>query len=202
MNRIINWLKNLRPLKVLTVFFAGTFLFFAQACNNPGIAAQPRQPSAQPPNAQKYDPSTKSYDLSAPYEQGINNFSDIDPRAKNSEKAAAVRAKALQENAQKNVAEKGIDSREQYARNYQQGTPLGERVKRLGEDMGSSSEQTRRDVTEGTQRGLENIQENTQNAASDLTKNIQRASEEAKKNVQRTAEDASEAVKRTFREAN
>lgn len=201
MNKVIAWLKNLRPLKVLTVFLAGTFLVLAQACNRPGVAAQPPQPSSQPPNAVRYDP-TKSYDLSTPYEGGMNNFSDVDPRAKAAEKAAKARAEDLIENARRNVEQKGIDSTEQYGRNYREGTPFGERVKNLGEDVGGSAEEVREGVTQGTQRGIENLQENTQNAAKNLTKSLQRGADDTKTNAQRAAEDAAEAVKRTFREAD
>jgi hypothetical protein len=185
MKKAMTWLKNIRPLKVLTVFLAGIFLFMAQACGAPGVATQPPQPGSQAPNIKRYDP-TKDYPLSSP-SGGMNNFSDVDPRAKD-EKAANDRAEALVKNAQKNIDQKSIDSREQYGRNFQQGTPLGERVKNLGEDVGSSADELRKDVVKGTQRGFENLKENTQNATQDLTKN-----------VQRTAEDAGDAVKRTVR---
>jgi hypothetical protein len=197
MKKVTNWLQNIRPVKILTVFLAGIFLFLAQACNNPGIAAQPPQPGSQPPNAERYDP-TKSYELNAP-EGGMNNFSDVDPRAKADEKAAIAKAKALRDNAQKNVDEKGIDSTEQYVRNYRGGTPFGERVKNLGEDIGGSAEEVREGVAKGTKRGIENIKENTQNAAENLTKNVQRGAEDAGKNIQRRGEDAADAVNRTVR---
>lgn len=198
MERVISWFQNIRPLKILTVFIAGLFLIFTQACNRPGVAAQPPQPGAQPPNVQRYDP-TKSYDINTRYEGGMNNFSDVDPRSKATEKAAKARAEALRENAQRNVEEKGIDSTEQYVRNYREGTPFGERVKRLGEDVGSSAEELRQGFTKGTQRGLENIQENAQNAAKDLSKNAQRAAEDAGKNLQRSAEDVSSGLTRSIR---
>jgi hypothetical protein len=196
MKRVFNWLKNIRPLKVLSVFLAGVFLILTQACNRPTIAGQPPQPSAQSPNTERYDP-TKDYNLNAP-EGGMNNFSDVDPRAKKFENAARNRAEELSENAQRNVEQKGIDSPEQYARNYRQGTPFDERVKNLGEDIGSSAAGTAKGVAKGTQRGLENIKENTGNAVSNLGKNVQRTSEDAAKNVQRRAEDAGDAVNRTF----
>ncbi len=79
MKKVMTWLKNIRPVRILTVFLAATFLLMTQACN-PGIAQQPPQPNAQPPNVERYDP-TKSYELNAP-EGGMNNFSDVDPRAK------------------------------------------------------------------------------------------------------------------------
>ncbi|MEH1792180.1 hypothetical protein [Nostoc sp.] len=199
MKKAMNWLKNIRPLKVLTVLLVGIFLFTAQACGAPGVASQPPQPGSQAPNTERYDP-TKDYPLSSPA-GGINNFSDVDPRARD-EKAANDKAEALVKNAQKNIEQKGIDSREQYGRNFQQGTPLGERVKKLGEDIGSSADEVREGLVKGTQRGFENLKGNTQNAAEDLTKNVQRGAEDAGKNVQRTAEDAGNAVKRTVKDVD
>ncbi len=190
MKTVITWLQNLRPFKVLTVFLAVTFLFLVQACNRPGIAAQPSQPAGQPPNVQRYDPSAQQYKIS-PREGGMNEFSDVDPRAKKAEEAANARAKDLIENAQKNVETKRIDSVEKYVRNYQEGTPLDQRVKNLGEDVNSSAEELREGVTKGTQKGIENLQENIQNAAKDLGKNIQR-----------TAEDTTDGLRRNVREAN
>ncbi|MBD6619084.1 hypothetical protein FNW02_25490 [Komarekiella sp. 'clone 1'] len=197
MKKISAWLNNIRPVKILTVFLAGIFIFLTQACGDPGIAKQPPQPDAQSPYTKRYDP-TKDYPLSAPA-GGMNNFSDVDPRARGTEKAANDKSEALSKNAQRNVEQKGIDSTEQYGRNFQKGTPLGERAKNLGEDVGSSAEELGEGVAKGTKRGIENIKENTQNAAKSLTKNAQRAGEDAGKNIQRTAEDASDAVNRTVR---
>jgi hypothetical protein len=196
MKKVTAWLQNFRPVKILGVFLAGIFLLLTQACN-PGIAAQPSQPGSQPPNAERYDP-TKSYNLNSP-KGGMNNFSDVDPRAKADEKAAEVKAKALRDNAQRNVDQKGIDSPGQYVENYRQGTPLGQRVKNLGEDIGSSAAEVGEGVAKGTKRGIENIKENTQNAGEGLKKNAQRAGEDTKTNIQRTAEDAADAVTRTLR---
>ncbi|WP_414530341.1 hypothetical protein [Nodularia chucula] len=223
MKRLMNWLNKIRPVKILTVCLAATFLLMIQACN-PGIAQQPPQPNAQSPNMEMYDP-TKSYPLNTP-EGGMNNFSDVDPRARADERAANARAAELAKNARKNVAQKGIDSSEQYIRNYQEGTPLDERVKRLGENIGGSAEElsegftkgTQRGVknlqeniggsaeelregfTKGTQRGVKNLQENTGRVAKDLSKNVQRGTEDATKSLQRQAEDAADAMKRTVRD--
>ncbi|MBW4615923.1 MAG: hypothetical protein KME21_22105 [Desmonostoc vinosum HA7617-LM4] len=195
MQRVIAWLKNIRPVKVLTVFLAGIFLFLTQACNRPNIAAQPPQPGAQVPNAERYDP-TKSYPLSSP-ERGMNNFSDVDPRSRTAEKAAQDKAEALVRNAQKNINQKGVNNPADYVENFRQGTPLGERVKRLGENVGGSADEVREGVVRGTQRGIENIKENTQ----DLTKNVQRGTEDVKRNAQRTVDDAGAKVNRTIRDA-
>ncbi|MDZ7957213.1 MAG: hypothetical protein RMY34_04810 [Aulosira sp. DedQUE10] len=196
MKKVTAWLQNFRPVKMLGVFLAGMFLLLTQACN-PGIAAQPSQPGSQPPNAERYD-TTKNYNLNSP-KGGINNFSDVDPRAKGDEKAAEAKAKALRDNAQRNVDEKSIDSPGQYVENFRQGTPLGQRVKNLGEDIGSSAAEVGEGVAKGAKRGIENIKENSQNAGEGLARNAQRVGEDAKTNVQRKAEDAADAVTRTLR---
>ncbi|MBD2414970.1 hypothetical protein FACHB389_34580 [Nostoc calcicola FACHB-389] len=184
MKKVGTWLKNIRPLKVLTVFLAGIFFFLTQACGAPGVATQPPQPRAQAPNVERYDP-TKDYPLSSP-SGGINNFSDVDPRAKD-EKAINDKADALVRNAQKNIEEKGVKNPAEAFRNLQK-TPVGEKLKDAGENIGSSVQEVGEGVAKGTQRGIENIKGNSQNAAEDVTKNVQRG-----------AEDAGDAVKRTVR---
>ncbi len=184
MKKVGTWLKNIRPLRILTVFLAGIFLFVTQACAAPGVATQPPQPRDQAPNVERYDP-TKDYPLSSP-SGGINNFSDVDPRAQD-EKAINDKADALVRNAQKNIEEKGVKNPAEAFQNLQK-TPVGDKLKGVGENLGSSVQEVGEGVAKGTQRGIENIKGNTQNAAEDVTKNVQRG-----------AEDAGDAVKRTVR---
>jgi flagellar biosynthesis/type III secretory pathway protein FliH len=199
MKSIISWLQNFRPIRIFMVFVAGIFLLLVQACDR-GIAALPPQPIEQPPNAQRYDP-TKDYPIS-PFQGGMNNFSDVDPRAKAVERTARERADALVRNAERNITEKGVTSPEELIRNYQEGAPFQERTRKLGENVGRSTEEVQEGVTEGTKRGTENLQENIGNAAQDFTKSLQRGAEDTGKNVQHTAEDAAAAVNRTLREAD
>ena len=167
MKKVITWLKNVRPLRIATVFVLGFFLLFTQSCSK-GIAAQPPQQKAESAYIERYDP-TKEYPLGNP-KGGINNFSDVDPRAEAGEKTAETKAKALRDNSKRNIDEKGTDSTEQYVRNYREGTPFGQRVKNLGEDIGSSTEELTTGVVKGTQRGIENIKDNASNAGEDLVK--------------------------------
>jgi hypothetical protein len=184
MQRVINWLTNLRPLKVLSVFLAGMFLILTQACSGTSVASQPQQPGAESAYTQRQDP-TKAYNLNAP-EGGMNNFSDVDPRAKNFDKAARNRAEDLSRNSERNINEKGVDSTEQYARNYRQGTPFPERVKNLGEDIGSSAQGTAEGVAKGTKRGIENLKENTSDAVENLGRNAQRQREDDRNAMKQT----------------
>ncbi|SRR5579883_1377685 len=201
MKNVISYLRNIRPFKMVVVFLAGIFLLITQACSSvdattPSTKA-PHQtvgPQSAEPNSEVYVP--KGTNVLSPYEGGMNNFSDVDPRREKANTKA--KAEALKENAERNIENKSVDSVEQYKRNYQQGTPLGERVRRLGEDVGSSAEEVTEGVSKGTQQGIENIKENTKDAAKDLSQNVQRSAEDAKLNASRAAEDAGEAVNRTL----
>jgi len=197
MNKVISTLKNIRPFKIITVFLASIFLLITQACGS--VEAKTPTAGRQPaePNSEVYVP--KGANVTSPYEGGMNNFSDVDPRSKTDTKAET---EALKENAERNIEQKSVDSPGQYGQNFQQGTPLGERVKRIGEDLKSSTEELTEGVSKGTQRGIENIKQNTKDATGDLSKNVQRSAEDAKLNAQRTAEDAGDAVNRTARSAD
>lgn len=171
MSKIISTIKNFRPFKTITVFLVAIVMFVTQACSSvqakvPEVTSSkaevPHQivgnQSAQP-NSEVYVP--KGTNLKSSYEGGMNNFSDVDPRTKTNVKA---QSEYLKENAQTNIDEKSIDSAQQYGRNYREGTPLGERTKRLGEDVKQSAQELGEGFVKGTQRGIENIKENTKNA--------------------------------------
>lgn len=199
MNKFFSQLKNIRLLKMVVVFLAGVFLFFVQACSSVEATTPPAKapqqtvgPQSAEPNSEVYVP--KGTDVTSPYEGGINNFSDVDPRR--GEADVKAKTKALKDNAQSHL-NKSIDSPEQYKQNYQEGAPLGERVKRLGENVGTSAEELREGVSKGTQQGIENIKENTKNAAKDLSQ----SAEETKSNVGRKAEDVGEAVNKSFKDS-
>jgi hypothetical protein len=163
MNQVISFFKRIRLSQVLTAFVASILLFFTQACNSASAKAPKSlsQPSVGP-NSETYVP--KGDNIINPYEGGMNNFSDVDPRSKRAGSEAKAKAEYLKEHAQQNVQKKGVDSVEQYVENYRQGTPLPERVQNLGEDVGSSAKELTEGVTKGAQRGVENIKENVKSA--------------------------------------
>ncbi|MEA5582863.1 hypothetical protein VB620_16125 [Nodularia harveyana UHCC-0300] len=181
MKKVMTWLTNIRPLKILTVFLAATFLLITQACSGPGIAQEPVQTNP-----------TQSYELNTP-KGGMNNSSSVDPGAKADQRAA---------NAPSNFEQKGIDDSTLMSSNYQKGKPLDEQIKQLGEDIKDSATELGEGLTKKTERGVENLQKNTERTAKDLTKNVKRGAEDTKDGLQRQAKDAADAVKQTIRQVD
>lgn len=167
MKKAINWLKNFRPLKIVTVFVLGFVLLFTQACSN-ATAAQPSPQKGESAYIQRNDP-TKEYPLNSP-RGGMNNFSDVDPRGEAGEKTAETRAKGLRDNSKRNIDEKGATSIGKYVDNAREGTPLQQKGIGLDDQIGSSTEELTTGVVKGTQRGIENIKENFSNAGDDLAR--------------------------------
>lgn len=189
MTRIIAWFKSIRLSKVITVFLAGILLFVSTACNG---AVQAKSPDNMgKPTADQIRREVPSRALTSPYEGGMNDYSDVDPRKGVSDTQS--KARDLVENAQGNL-EKRADSPEQYRRNYQQGTPLGERVRRLGEDASESAEDVTKGVSKGTQRGVENLKENTQDAANKSQRTADKASNFAQDKANEAASGARRAL--------
>jgi hypothetical protein len=165
MKKAISWLKNLRPLKIVTVLALGFCLLFTQACSKV-TATQPSPQKAESAYIERNDP-TKEYPLNSP-RGGMNNFSDVDPRAEAGEKTAETRAKALRDNSKRNIDEKGATSIGKYVDNAREGTPLQQKGIGLDDQVGSSVEELTTGVVKGTKRGIENIKENASNAGEDL----------------------------------
>ena len=153
MKKVMNWMKGIRLDRILTVFLAGILLFFSTACGGSKVLAKTADDVRQ---------EVPSRAVTNTYKGGMNDYSDVDARRDTTE--AKAKAKALIENAQSNIDRKSVDSPEQYAKNYRSGTPLGERVRRIGEDIGESAEEVAGGATKGVQKGIQNIKENAQNA--------------------------------------
>ncbi len=170
MSKVIAWVKNIRPIKILTVLCMGVLLIVTQACG----AVNAGEPKA---GANSEIAVPKGDKVLNPYEGGMNNFSDTDPRSKD----VKAKAEALKQNAEQNLIDKTSS-----VNNLQQSAEDAK------DKIGNSAE----DFAKGVQRGVENIKDNTQDAAEDLTKGAQRAADYAKTNVQRTAQDAGDAINR------
>jgi lysyl-tRNA synthetase class I len=146
-------LKRIRLDRIVTVFFAGILLFISTACGTTNALAKTADDARQ---------EVPSKAVTNTYKGGMNDYSDVDARRDTTE--AKAKAKALIENAQRNINQKSVDSPDRYADNYRSGTPLGERARRLGEDIGESAEEVTEGAAKGVQKGIQNIKENAQQA--------------------------------------
>lgn len=147
MNKVIAWLKGIQMDRVLTVFLVGLLVFVTTACSGGASAKTADEVREEVPGSA----------MTNEYKGGMNDYSDVDPRQ--DIKQAQTKAKALIENAQKNIDQKSVDSREQYVDNLQSGTPLGERVQRIGENVGKAAENLKEEVSKGAQENLQKAQD-------------------------------------------
>ncbi|MEW6498200.1 MAG: DUF6658 family protein [Cyanobacteriota bacterium] len=191
MNKVISWLKSIRLDRILTVFLAGVLLFASTACGGSKVLAK---------SADDVRQEVPSGAVTSPYQGGMNNYSDVDPRKNTSE--AQTKAKGLVDNAQRNIDKKSVDSREQYVENYQSGTPLGERVRRLGEDIGEAAEDITEEASDRTQRTTKKAADAAQSKVNSDLASTKRAMGDAAEagddlgyKIQRNAQDTTDTVK-------
>ncbi|HEY9602825.1 MAG TPA: DUF6658 family protein [Allocoleopsis sp.] len=179
MNRVITWVKNIRWDRILTFCLVGLLVVVSTACSG----------NASATTADKAREEVPSGAVTNRYKGGMNDYSDVDPRRDTS--AAKAKAKALIDNAQRNINEKGIDGTEQYVENYRSGAPLGERVKRIGENVGKAAEDLGEQASQGARENAANAREAAQSSA-ERTKS---AAREAAGNTKQAANEAAEGVK-------
>jgi hypothetical protein len=197
--KVIALLKNIRPLKLVTVFLAGMILFITQACSSVA-ATTPRQTVGEqsaPPNSEVYVP--KGTNVLSPNEGGMNNFSDVDPRT--DEAKIKAEAEALKENAERNLLNSSSNPAENIRRVFEDRGELGRNLQEGTENIKQKAQGAAEDFAEGTKQGIENIKENTSDAAQGTAKTIQRAAEDAKISAERAVEDAGNAVSTSLTDA-
>lgn len=186
MNKLMNWIKSIRLERVVTAFLVGLLLFVSTACSK-GVQAQ-----TKPLTADQIREEVPSSAVTNQYKGGMNDYEDVDPRKNTTE--ANTKAKALVDNARKNINEKSVDSPEQFVENYRNGTPLGERVKRIGEDVSDSVDSIKDNLSKGTQKNLRQTK--------DLAGDVKDKAIQGKENTKDAAKDAVNSVKRTADEVS
>ena len=182
MNKIVHLLKRIQLRQILAVFMAGALLVISTACSGKVEAQTPTGSRQDVPAGLEAVPGKKNPRPEVPGRaetnrfQGssMNEFSDVDPRASDTRQG---KAKALVENAERNINQKGENLPDKVIRSYREGTPLGERVRKLGEDVGSSTEELTEGVSKGTKRGIENVKDNTLDATRGLKQGTDRTIE-------------------------
>lgn len=199
MKKVIALLKNIRPIKLLTVVAAGMILFFTQACSSVA-ATTPRQTVGEqsaPPNSETYVP--KGSNVLSPNEGGMNNFSDVDPRT-NKAKVKA-QAEALKQNAEQNIQNSSSNPAENIRRVVEDTGEVGSNLQEGVENIKQKAQGTAEDLVQGTKQGIENIKANTSDAAEGAVNNVQRSAEDAGNSVSTNLTDAKTTVAEKGQEA-
>lgn len=198
-SKLFNHLKQSRFVRTAFAVAAGFILLLNTACSPKGSEVSGtgsyEKPRSQP---------TELYRTTQPKEDGMNVYSDTDPRRNTRGLGSEIKARVDQ-------AERNIDRVQnpgEFAEDYREGTPLGERVRNITDSIGGAAKDVTEDVTEGTQRGVRNLKANTsragqgvqetvddarQNAADvgkDAARNAQRTTDDLKGNAQRAANQA------------
>lgn len=195
MKKIVAFFQTFRLRQVVSVVLAGVFVLLSTACSNAGPLATASGQGR---------PEVPGDATASQYKGGMNDFSDVDPRFDQSE--ASAKAKALKDNAERNIKTKSINSPEDFVENYKSGAPIQERTKNIIDSTANTAKNLQEDVAKGTERGTENIKANTSDAvdktasatkskADEVGQSVQSASQSAAKTAERTAQDASDLAK-------
>lgn len=227
MNKLVAFVKKLRLGQILVTCMAGILLFVSTACSGGPVQAKTpdsdvvtgrrqRVPAGElaVPGQKNPRPEVPGGTMTSP-DRGVinrfqggptmNEFSDVDPRASDLEKAANRKADTLIENAQRNVIDQtsnvGENTKRILGKKGENAEEIGANLKRNADNAQEKAKGTAGDLSRGTKRGTENIKDNTSDALREADRNTTRAAEDAKgtardlsKSAQRKAEDASRYV--------
>jgi gas vesicle protein len=188
MNKVIARLKSIRLDRILTAFLVGLMLLANTACS--GGASAKTVDSAK--TADQIRQEVPSGAVTNQYKGGMNDYSDVDPRKATTE--ADAKAKGLVDNARRNINQKSIDSPEQYVENYRSGTPLGERTRRIGEDVGKAADNVTGEAAKGTRENVENIKAVSKDAAKSTKRTVDKTSDTVESKVKSDVRSTQRAV--------
>lgn len=223
MNRVIAAFKKVRLRQVLMTFLAGFLLFVSTACNNAkntGMGSTRQEvpsglQSESGVQAKNPRPEVPEAATTNRFQGGtMNEFSDIDPRTKQTEGTTRTSAQELIENAKRNIDQPG-DVGEKTKRSLgkvPEGLDnVGANLKQSAEDvknkaqgtadnLGRSAKQSVENVKDSTTRGVnraaEDVKDNTRGAFSGLNRSANRAGENVKESARGTAYDLDRSASR------
>jgi ElaB/YqjD/DUF883 family membrane-anchored ribosome-binding protein len=181
MNNAFSWLKRNQLVRVLVVILAGVSMLLSTACssgpNTPKVSGE----GSYTGNA----PQMEIYKRVQPNEGGMNEYSNVDPRANTTR--ADAKAKGLVDNAERNI-QRGFDNpREAPER-------LGNVVRQGSRNLSEQAKQTTEELQQNAREGSRNLRRNLSEAregAADVAKDVRGRTNEAVRDTQRTLDDAS-----------
>lgn len=213
MSKIIDWVKKIKLSQIVVTFLAGVLLIVSTACNGsvqantPGGATRQEVPSGTQPTG-KVTPGQKNPRPEVPgeattnrFEKGtMNEFSDLDPRAKNVDEVSR-KAEALKQNAERNVIDQtgnlGDNTKRILDKKGENAEDFGKNVQRNAENAKDKLQGTAEDLKRGTQKGTENIKDNTADATKGVNRAAERTAENAKQTIKANTPDAKRAIDNT-----
>lgn len=186
-NPVFDRIGNLKHVRLgrVAVAIAASFILML------GTACSPSSPSVSGTGSyqQGRQPQTELYRPIQPEEGGMNRYSDTDPRYNTKGLKSEIKARVDQ--ADRNIQK--VNDPEEFAKDYRKGTPLGERVRNITEDVSGAAKETSEDFAEGTQRGIRNLKQNVNKAAQGAQDTI----DEARNNAADLGKDTSRTAQRT-----
>lgn len=209
MSKIFAWVKKIKLSQILMTFLAGALLVVSTACNSgsvqattPGANTRPEVPSGVQPDKRiklgedNPRPEVPEEATTNRFEKGtMNDFSDLDPRAKNVEQAAN-KAEALKENAERNVIDQtgnlGENTKRILDKKGENAEDFGKNVRENTESAKEKIQGTVEDLARGTKQGTENIKDNTYDATKGVSRAADRTTENAKQAIKENTPDTRE----------
>jgi gas vesicle protein len=172
MSRIFSFFKGLQLSRIVIIAAMSFLMLFSTACSRATAtdARSIKDPSGSSPNP----PGQVQ-----PYKGGMNNFDDVDT-TRIDKSSVDAKAKALKDTVERNINQKGIDSPEQYVKNYRSGTPLNERIGNIGEDLGQTADEAKESLQRFGERGSKNLERNVKAVPERASRTVDQAKQNAK----------------------
>jgi hypothetical protein len=210
MKSFIHRIRSIRPVKAIFTCLVSILLLVSQACGsvsattpytdgsnsgtktqnpyNNGIKSELKSANPYKDGANSELRVPKGANINSPYEGGMNNYGDVDPRSKSAINQAKSQAEYLTENAKRNISkdpESFSDVKDRAAKN------IKENAKDTADNIESSFEDLRSNVNKGLKKGSKNVKDSLDNAG----EYIQDQADKNIKNTKRNLDSTGEAIK-------
>ncbi|NJN58781.1 MAG: hypothetical protein HC879_15420 [Leptolyngbyaceae cyanobacterium SL_5_9] len=182
MNKVFSALKRTQIVRVLVIFLAGVSMLLSTACSSTPNAPKVSGEGSYTGGA----PQMEIYKRVQPNEGGMNEYSNVDPRANTSR--AEAKAKGLVDNAERNVRRGFDDVREAPDQ-------LGKVVREGGRNLNEQAQQTTKELQQGIREGSRNLSRNareTREGAANVVQDVKGRTNEAVRDTQRALDNASD----------
>jgi gas vesicle protein len=214
MKSFISRIRSIRPVKAIFTCLVGVLLLVSQACGsvsattpytdtsnsgtktqnpyNNGAKSELKSTNPYKDGANSELRVPKGADINSPYEGGMNNYGDVDPRSKGAIDKAKAKAEYLTENAKRNISkdsESFADVKDNAPRN------IKENAKDTADNVKSKFEDTRSDFSKGLKKGSRNLKDSLDNAGEYIQDQADQNINNAKRNLDNTGDAIKDVVK-------